>query len=450
MSGLASLVETRVAPYPSAALLESLRVLEMSGSELAEAIRCELASNPCLESAEGDEGFGDDAFFLEGPAAPGLSADEGVAAAGGRQEEAEHGWQPGETAARESLYEAVLNQLSLLRLTPTVRRVAEYIAGCLDRDGYLRVPLASIAAECSVSEATARLALEAVQSVDPPGVGARSLAECLELQLRALGAPEPHIAAILRELELGTGPNGECPSLQLAVRLSPSPGVQVGDSEPVPCALPDLVVVRVGEELVCEVPYWPEHVVRVSPWYVAMYRDSDDPEVRRFLQGSLKRAHRIVSAVERRRVTLLRLGEFLVRRLRRAFLDGLDCLEPLSLSEAGRALGLHVSTVSRAVKNKYIWSPRTGTVPLRRFFTVAGTSSSARACGPGESARQPWRERVLSLVADLARAQPGLTDSQLAQMLSSSGFAISRRTVAKYRHILGIPSAARRRQTGMR
>ena len=472
MSKVAVGPEPQVSVRPSPAVIQSLAILQMSAPELAQALCQEVVDNPCLEWNDAEPRW-DSAVWEQAPDggqeltwAEGAAADEPVGLWAGPAASSPHlvAAQDSQALLRSTTtrYEELLGQLRLMELPSRVAQVAEYIVGCLDPDGYLRVSLSSIAAECSVGETTVLRALEAVQSLEPPGIGARTLEECLELQLRARGLAEPElidslracVAALRHEAARGdlTDVPLALPALPERLRavlrsLDPRPGLRLGVAEPPPCELPDLLVLDVGGQLICEVARYPEHAVRVSGYYREMYQKARwlDPPVREFLKTRLTRATRFVRAVESRRATLLRVGQFLVERQQRAFTEGLGALRPLSLSEAAGALQLHVSTLSRAVKGKYLWSARLGTVPLRTLFP-APLKLPHRCAAEGQPGRvsHPTRLEILEHVRRLAvtRGEEGKrpSDGRIAQALAQLGIPLSRRTVAKYRRSLGIPA----------
>lgn len=475
MSSVAVGPQPQASVAPSPAVIQSLSILEMSAAELSMALRQEALDNPCLEWDDGGPlpASGDGAQEVEeGPEAAPRDDAAGDARDVG---EGPAGYEPYTEPPQDAnefvqsiatRYEELLGQLRLMDLPPRVAKVAEYIIGCLDPDGYLRIELACVAAECGVSESTALRALEAVQSLEPPGIGARSLEECLELQLRARNLADPDLIGALRAwaaaVRSGTARADGTDMTQVLrcvperlrgvlMSLDPSPGLGLGSPPPPPCELPDLVVHSVGGQLVCEVPRYPEHAVRVSGYYRDLYRQATrlDPPARAFLRERLARAAWFVKAVESRRATLLRLGDFLVERQRRAFTEGPGAIRPLSLSEAAGALGLHVSTLSRAVKGKHLWATRLGTVPLRALFP-APLKLPRRPAGPGPAGwpSGPMRPEVLEYVRRLAFT-PGdggelPSDERIARALARLGIPLSRRTVAKYRKLLGIPAARAR------
>ena len=353
-----------------------------------------------------------------------------------------------------SLREALHRQLRLECREPELCRIGEYLLGCLDERGYLGLPLAEIAASIPAPLAQVEEALGVVQSLDPAGIAARDLRECLLLQLARRGQGTGLAARIVREhfdslahrrhTELSRRLHAPRTEIEAAIdlirSLEPHPGWLVA-AEEVRYIFPELVVAQVGEayEVFPSDRALPR--LRVAECYRNWVVDSrmDGDETRRYVQDKLRSARWLVQALDRRRDTMVRVMRAIVEEQAAFFEKGLESLRPLTLQTIARRVGLHESTVARVTKDKYVQTPR-GIFPLKFFFssrlsTQLGIDASSRAV----------RERIRQLVQEEDKTAP-LSDAALATILEREGVRIARRTVAKYRDQLGIDRTQLRRR----
>lgn len=446
-------------------LRQALTVLQLPLTGLAQLVQQELCENPVLEVREEPECGGDDApadepdwleFFGDAsdpgvvPGSPGRSEPRGleyVVSAGG------------------GLSDYLLFQLHVSGAPPHLEVVGEYLVGCLDSRGYLAFSPEEVAAALGCHPAVVEHALKLVQSLDPPGVGARSLRECLLLQLRrlastpgddeVLGLAERLVREHLEDLAEGrlerlAGQWGvEVAKVHLAAQvvrgLDPKPGLAFGGQNDVRYVQPDVLVERVGSEYVVLVNDWGLPRLVVSRYYRRLLDGGLlDEQARQFLQERMRRAVWFLRSIEQRRYTLHRVAEA-VFDFQRDFLDrGWPGLRPLTLRQVAEAACCHESTVSRAVAGKYAQTPR-GMFPLRFFFP-----SALVGCA-GEAVATASVKKLLQAVVAAEDPAAPFSDEELAARLRQQGVTISRRTVAKYRAELGIaPSAARRRYPGQK
>lgn len=398
------------------ALREGLALLRMSALELAEAAQRIAAENPFVELLPPrPAGEAAHAAALEGIAAP------------------------------PSRHERLLRQIAALSAPPEVRRAAALLAGALDEAGYLDAPLEAIAAEAGLPPALAEAGLAALQACEPAGVGARDLEECLALQLRDRGFGAAEAARLVAGLDfiarddmaglarhLGTDAAGARAAAAVLRGLSPRPFSDGG--EPVPPLLPDLVL----EEGRGGVP-----VVRLGRAGLPRLRLDRallaEAEAAGFGAGPQAEAAAFLAALRFRGATLLAVGRILVARQYRAFALGPEHLAPLTRAEVAAELGLHPSTVGRAVAGKAI-------LAAGRLWPLAELFSAAL---PGAGGRPVSAHAVQRRLARLIAAEPPgapLSDAELAARLAAEGVDIARRTVAKYRQSLRIPARAGRRK----
>ncbi len=354
-----------------------------------------------------------------------------------------------------ALPEHLNGQLIYLDVDPLIRLVCENIIANLDGRGWLPGQLEEIVAsmDSEVSPEQAEEALWVVQSLEPTGVAARTLEECLVLQLdpREGGYEflrsliEDHFDDILRNKYPQVARELDCTldELKEAVekvgRLDPSPG-SLFETQAVPHVMPDLRVEEVdGEYAVILNDTWLPPL-RISAYYARRLQQDDlDPKTREYMKSKLQSARGLIAAIEQRRTTVFRVATEIVKAQRGFFDKGGIHLKPLKMQEVADRVGVHVSTVSRAIADKYVETPR-GVYSLKYFFTGGLT----RQDGETES----WevvRQKLLNIVEKEDKSSP-LSDEELADELKKQGIDIARRTVSKYRKTLSIPSSRQRRQ----
>ena len=354
-----------------------------------------------------------------------------------------------------SLQDYLFQQLSLLELDPRIREIGEYIIYNINDDGYLQYSLEDIleSIDLPVLFTMGEKALRAVQSLDPPGIGARDLKECLLLQLAENGhaASFEHelIENHLKDIELNRFPKiaketgrsidevKEC--IRMISALNPRPGgLYAGASAPV--VNPDVVVTCVdGEyEVRLEDDYLPR--IYVNPSYHALLKEQkNNPRICEFVRKKLDSARWLIDAIEQRRTTLFKIAKKVIEIQRDFFDKGITHLKPLKMQEVAEAIGVHNSTVSRAISNKYAQTPR-GIFPLKFFFTGGTTAED----GTVES-RMSVKQRVKDIIDNEDKSNP-LSDDEIAERLKEMGFNVARRTITKYRCTMRIPSSRRRKE----
>jgi RNA polymerase sigma-54 factor len=343
-------------------------------------------------------------------------------------------------------------QLGLALVGDDVKAASRSIIGNLNEDGYLTATLEEIAASGEHEPAHVEQALKLVQEFDPLGVAARDLAECLLVQLRTL-EPDNTLAQQLvtdhlKQLqnkqfrEISRGVNRPLPAILAAVevikRCDPRPGLRYNRTQPT-LIEPDVFFVKVGNEYTVVLSEDDLPQLRLSPLYRRLLdRRAAPPEVRSYVKERFASAVQLLKNIQQRRHTIQRVCEIIVER-QRNFLDlGLDHLKPLMIKDVAEMVGVHPSTVSRAVANKYAHTPQ-GVIELRRFFSEAVSGPAGQM-----TSLLSVKRRVKKMIEEEDPAHP-LTDEQLAARLASEGIQVTRRTVAKYREDLKIPSTHQRR-----
>ncbi len=365
------------------------------------------------------------------------------------------------TAARApGLKDSLISQLSLSNVPDRLRPLVQAIIYSLDDSGYLLYPLddvlrivnANAEGEEPWTAEEAEAALRIVQDLEPPGVGARNLAEALLPQIADTDPDAEALRRLIRDhledvernripkvaREMGLTVEQVNELVERIGRLDPRPGAVLASTETY-YITPDVVLEWVdGDyEVRLENSFIPS--LRISPRYLRLLHDNrQDPKVREHIKKKIESARWLIDSIEQRQNTLERVVRAIVRR-QRDFLDfGIAHLKPLKMQEIADELHIHVSTVSRALADKYIQTDR-GIFPLKFFFT-GGTQSDD---GSVES-RASVKQKVLAIIEGEDKANP-LSDDEVAERLQKEGLDIARRTVTKYRKQLKIPSSRQRR-----
>ncbi|MBE7199203.1 MAG: RNA polymerase factor sigma-54 [Parafilimonas terrae] len=489
-------------------LLQAIKLLQLSHLDLAAYVEAELERNPLLERAEveapsspetpdasgrGDDGPSDDGFDggdSESWQAPELNPARGEIETDidtrldnvfpdetpvrVRENEsgdmlsltpAPYGNTGGSFDAEAPDFEATLtaettlrehlaSQLDLATRNPVERLVGGFLIDAVDEAGYLRETVEAVAERLSADPAMVARMLALVQTFDPPGVAARDLAECLAIQLRELDRFDPAMEALVSRLDLVAkrdfaalrrlcGVNDEDLVDMLAEirRLDPKPGRAFGSSA-VEVLVPD-VFVRAAPDGSWLVELNGEALPRVlvnQSYYARVSRNARAEGDKAFLSEALQNANWLTRSLEQRARTILKVATEIVRQQDGFFAHGVAHLRPLNLKTVAEAIGMHESTVSRVTSNKAIGTSR-GTLEMKYFFTAAIPGAAGAAAHSSEAVRH----RIKQLV-DGETGENVLSDDALVQKLRDEGVDIARRTVAKYRESLRIPSSIERRR----
>jgi RNA polymerase sigma-54 factor len=362
-------------------------------------------------------------------------------------------------APEESLHEHLTRQWSFIEADEPVKAAGRLIIGYIDDDGYLRTPLEELSGKTDPPTAPPVLqdALRLVQTLDPPGVGARDLPECLLIQLTTEAAAGSDVSLemelvrnFLRDIEMNRLPQiakrtgRTLDEIKAAIdnlaHLNPRPGSLIGQRS-APAIHPD-VILEVGDDgqFVVRTPEGNVPRLHVSRPYRRMARDKrTDKQARLFIQRNIRAAQWIIGAIQQRQETVRRVVEE-VFKVQRAFLDsGPEALRPLPMMDVANKVGVHVATVSRAVAGKYVQTPR-GIFPLRMFFSGGTTTAEGQ-----DVAWDAVRVKLKEIIDAEDKSDP-LNDDEIMKAIAAHGITIARRTVAKYRELLGIPLARKRRQ----
>jgi RNA polymerase sigma-54 factor len=362
-------------------------------------------------------------------------------------------------ARTESLNEHLLEQWAFLEIADDIRHVGELIIDHIDDDGYLRTPLEELSTKSNppTDLALLRGALTAVQTLDPAGVGARDLKECLLLQLAVEAArgedvslEKQLVSAHLRDVEMNRLPaiaqrtHRSIDEIKTALEnlshLTPRPGSLVG-GESAPIITPDAIVDLDDDgNVVITMSDGNTPRLNISRAYRRMVREkSTDGETRKFIQQHVRSAQWLIGAIQQRRDTIRGVVEEVFKVQKDFLLQGREALKPLPMADVAGIVGVHVATVSRAVAGKYVQTPR-GIFPLRMFFSGGTTNAEGQ-----DVAWDAVKVKLREIVDGEDKSKP-LNDDELAAALQVGGLKIARRTVAKYRGLLDIPPARKRKQ----
>ena len=360
---------------------------------------------------------------------------------------------------RTTLAESLLEQLHYLNLPPEPMKLAEFLVGSLDDSGWLATPLEEVAQGTGQSPEDCEKVLLVIQALEPVGVGARNLRECLLIQLEARGDKDTlpwrlihdqfdnlvnrRFPEIARQLKCSVE-DVQAAADEIAT-LNPRPGLQVSSEDP-KYVMPDLLVERVDDDYVVLLNDRHLPRLRISSAYESVLREkkksdstAGENKTREYIQGKLNSARWLIQTIEQRRRTMIKVMNCIIREQREFFDKGIAFLRPLTLQQVARQIDMHESTVSRVCSGKYVQTPR-GVFELKFYFssgleTDDGEDVSARAA----------KDIIKTLIEEEDRKDP-LSDQRIAELLHEKGLRIARRTVAKYREQLNIlPARFRRR-----
>ncbi|MCA8970357.1 MAG: RNA polymerase factor sigma-54 [Planctomycetes bacterium] len=354
----------------------------------------------------------------------------------------------------ETLYDHLLFQIALDEdLEDDVRERVEFVIYSLDGDGRLHASDEEIAAELQCSTDDALEAVEIVRSLDPAGVGARTLPECLLLQLdRLRGAPDLARTIVRDHLEnlsmnrlprIARETGSSVDEVKEAIdflrgNLHPHPGAPYGDVVN-QAITPDVVVEEIDGRLELRVEKEGLPDLQLSPIYRRLLKEAkDDPKVLEYLRKKIEGAKWFIDAIHQRQSTIQRIASAVVERQAEFLRKGIRYLKPLRMQDIADEVGVHISTVSRAISGKYIQTPQ-GIFDMKRFFS-AGTRADS-----GELVSQQAVKQKLKEIVEAEDTSEPLSDDAIVQQLEQHGIHIARRTVTKYRKALGIPSSTQRK-----
>jgi RNA polymerase sigma-54 factor len=353
----------------------------------------------------------------------------------------------------ETLVEHLEAQVGLASPSRRIEAIARYLIGLLDEAGYLPVPLREVCTDLGVSLAEVEEALAVVQALEPTGVGARSLSECIALQAREADRYDPCMARLIDHLDLvgrgefarlrrmcGVDEEDFSDMLAELRGYDPKPGLRFG-GESGGALTPDILVEpgpKDGWKIAINEATVPRVIVNRS-YYVELKAGCGDKASRGWLSEKLADANWLIKALDQRQKTILKVATELVKQQEGFFRHGVSQLKPLTLRAVAEAIGMHESTVSRVTSSKYLHCAR-GTFELKYFFT-SGVASTG-----GEGASAETVKAAIRKLIDAEDPKAILSDDALVDLLKAQGYDLARRTVAKYREAIGLGSSVQRRR----
>ena len=353
-----------------------------------------------------------------------------------------------------TLHDHLLAQLAIAGLDPSRRLIAMSLIDAIDETGYLRAEVDEIGARLGADSREIEEVLHVVQGFDPTGVGARNLSECLALQLGERGRLDPAMSTLLSHLDLvarrnigelstrcGVDSDDVADMIAELRTLTPKPGLAFG-SDPVQPVIPD-VFVREAPDGAWHVELNSDTLPRLlvsARYYTSVAAKARDGNSKAYLTECLNSANWLVKSLDQRARTILKVASEIVRQQDAFLTHGVRHLRPLNLRTIADAISMHESTVSRVTSNKYMATPR-GVFELKYFFTAAIQGLNGSDSHSAESVRDRIRELIGSEPRDDV-----LSDDRIVGILTGDGIDIARRTVAKYREAMRIPSSVERRR----
>ena len=353
-----------------------------------------------------------------------------------------------------SLAEHLGAQIGAVTDDERLAAIVTFMIGLLDEAGYLTVGLNDVAAELGIALAEAEEALALLQSLDPTGVGARTLSECIALQAREADRYDPAMARMIDNLDLvargelarikricGVDDEDFADMLAELRGYDPKPGLAFGVPGEAPVTPDILLTARAdgGWDIALNQETLPRLVVN-RDYYLELKGSCDDKESKGWLSQKLTDANWLIKALDQRQKTILKVASEIVKQQDGFFRSGVTHLKPLTLRTVAEAIGMHESTISRVTSNKYLHCHR-GTFELKYFFT-SGVSATG---GDGAVSAEAVKAAIRQLI-DAEDAKAILSDDALVDLLKQKGFDVARRTVAKYREAIGLGSSVQRRR----
>ena len=463
-------------------LQQAIRLLQLSTLDLQQEVQSALDSNPLLEMEGDDHG--------EAPAEQHTQSSEPNAASSDTASEgdAERNWEdqnipddlPVDTrwddiysngsysggegdessqdhrnTAPDSLQDHLAWQLNLTTLSPLDKQIGENLIDGIAPSGFLEACPREIAAALDVDEDEVLAVLKTIQQFEPAGCGARDLRECLLLQLHQLPASTPWLEQarlvvdrhldllgkrdfrqLSRRTRLSEAQLGEV--VRLIQTLTPYPGEAFGGEDP-HYVIPDIIVSRRQHRWVVELNPETTPRLRINGDYAALIKRADNSSDNNFLRDHLQEARWFLKSLQSRNETLLKVASSIVEKQQGFFELGPEAMKPMVLADIAETIGMHESTISRVTTQKYMLTPR-GVFELKYFFSSHVSTDS------GEDASSTAIRAMIRKLIDAEQPRKPLSDNKITQELDQQGIKVARRTVAKYRESMGIPSSSERKR----
>ena len=473
--GLTQQLRTEQRLIQSPQMIQAMKILQCPMQDLLEQIEQELSDNVFLEVTEGTENTESSADAQTNGEVPESSdtttfeenleaqidqleerADYPGSGARPNQEEADRRYEILLNTARdsESLADHLLEQIGVMSLSNELVVVVEHLIFSLDNDGRLWETAEQVADDLMVPIPLAEEAISLIRGLDPAGIGARSLQDCLLIQLDRLSFVPPlartlvahhlddlafnKLPKIARETKATTESIKESWEF-LRTHLNPHPGAEFNSSSG-SVVTPDVVVEEEDGRFRVRSRRGDVPELRISPTYRRMLKEAKhDPKIAEFLKRKIDAAKWFIESIHQRQNTITRIATEIVKRQSEFLRKGVQALKPMKMQDIADTVGVHISTVSRAVSGKYIQTPQ-GILELKRFFSGGTMTDSGEVLS-----QQAVKQLLEGIVGEENKAQP-FSDDRLVDLLAEKGVHIARRTVTKYRKALGIESSSRRKE----
>jgi RNA polymerase sigma-54 factor len=460
--GLQLKTELKLAPQ----LIQSLKMLQMPVLKLEQTIRHELAINPLLEEVDEADTENDSDNEMEESEKEPSETEKELAEWEEYLNEDEEGYKVKEqretmedrfeqtTSQSSNLYNHLLDQLNLLKLSEEDHLIGEYIIGNISPDGYLTISVPEMAQELETEPERIQKVLMLIQRFDPTGVGAADLRESLLIQLEERGLKDSlawrivdeHIheldrKSILQVAKLMSVPVEKAQQAMETIKgLSPTPAHGRFDAGAAP-VVPDLIVERYGEEFVVfhNDRYMPR--LRINPSYrdLVKRRSTATTDTKKYIRQKLEQARWLLNAINQRRSTMIRVMEAIIERQREFFIKGPAFLRPLIMEDIAQAVSMNVATISRVSSGKYVQTPL-GVFEIKYFFNTGISKEDGE-----DMSKRSVKQRIEDIIKNENCEKPH-SDQEIYKKLNAEGIKLARRTVTKYREELKLPPARLRKR----
>ncbi|ELC8385430.1 RNA polymerase factor sigma-54 [Clostridium perfringens] len=437
----------------------SIKLLQMSTYDLREYIEKEFSENPVLEAQyEDTKEVSKEQDRLEyKELVKYLESDNYGSQSYGEYDE--EGISPFTFISKpESLTDYLEGQILELPIDEYIRSVCSYMVECLDQKGYLDIKKEELMNELDCSEETFNRALIVIQNLEPAGIGARDLKECLEIQLERKGENDPIVKEIIdnhlddladnryqviaKDLDITPKKAQDYGDLIKTLEPKPSRGFYTGDE--VGFIIPDAEIRKIDGEFLILMNDGVLPMLSVNPLYKDILKDStNDKEATEYVKEKIDKAMFLIKSIEQRKSTLHKVLQKILEKQKDYFENGEKYLKPMTLKEIAEKLEMHESTISRAIRDKYILTSM-GTIKIKDLF-VNSISNKEKSDGEEDVTVINIKKVLEEVIKEEDKRKP-LSDQAISEILKEKGMAISRRTVAKYREELGIKSSSKRKR----
>ncbi|HAT4103545.1 TPA: RNA polymerase factor sigma-54 [Clostridium perfringens] len=437
----------------------SIKLLQMSTYDLREYIEKEFSENPVLEAQyEDTKEVSKEQDRLEyKELVKYLESDNYGSQSYGEYDE--EGISPFTFISKpESLTDYLEGQILELPIDEYMRSVCSYMVECLDQKGYLDIKKEELMNELDCSEETFNMALIVIQNLEPAGIGARDLKECLEIQLERKGENDPIVKEIIdnhlddladnryqviaKDLDITPKKAQDYGDLIKTLEPKPSRGFYTGDE--VGFIIPDAEIRKIDGEFFILMKDGVLPMLSVNPLYKDILKDStNDKEATEYVKEKIDKAMFLIKSIEQRKSTLHKVLQKILEKQKDYFEKGEKYLKPMTLKEIAEKLEMHESTISRAIRDKYILTSM-GTIKIKDLF-VNSISNKEKSDGEEDVTVINIKKVLEEVIKEEDKRKP-LSDQAISEILKEKGMAISRRTVAKYREELGIKSSSKRKR----